>query len=143
MIAKNDVIKIGSKDILDAISIELYGKTYNLAQKENEEWNDSLWEQFLQLQTKGVKYNTLAFDSNRDQQNYHIQLITTLINSPRDKYFLSDQYLVDETYSDYFTIRPLNEEHAAKLKNSKEIFKLKFPYKEEHKTFAKLRCNWS
>lgn len=33
MIIENDVIKICSKDILDAISFELYGKSYYSATK--------------------------------------------------------------------------------------------------------------
>lgn len=145
---KGDVIKITDKDILDSFSYSLYGLPQSAAQKENEEWKTSIWNQFEELLFGGKKeYKILAFDSQHHQRNYHLQLVTILINNWKDKYYLQDTFLVDECHEDHFTIKPLNEYQRTAYNGNQEFVNImtsmKFPYKEEESKFWKMGCNWS
>lgn len=146
---KNDVIQIYDKDMLDGLAYKLYRKTYyEVLQDEKERWEDFV-KSFLEIMNPftEVDFSILCFDSSQDQRNYLRRITCELMNNWIVKEYISDTYLVTDTYKDYFKIGFLGNwqeqryTNSGKAEEAREFLKsLDFPYKDINITFGKLGC---
>jgi len=140
-----DVIKITDEDILNALSFTLYKLKYDEALDLNEKAYEDFINKFFELLTQPQHYKVLAFDSQQDQYNYHLNLMKELFNNWRDKYYLTDLFLVIDVQMDYFKVGLLNDSDYNNFRSRgvlKEVLDflsvLKFPHSEQMKTFYKM-----
>jgi len=144
-----DVIKIVDQDILDALSFTLYQLKWKEAVEYNEKAYSDFIEKFCELLTVKIEYAILGFDSHQMQQDYHIRLMFELFNNWRDKYYLTNLFLVTEIHTDYFKVGLLNDNDYRNFEQLGVLNKmlaflreLRFPHKDQMKSFYRIGCGW-
>lgn len=149
-IYKNDVIQIIDEDILNSMAYTLYEKTYQQVLDDNRKIRSDFTDQLLMLldYRNDIQYNLYGFDSAELRQ-YHIAILCEALSNWMTPQYISDIYMVRETFKDYFKIGLLNSHQKEAYSYSGVLDKilvfldkLKFPYEHEYKSFYRLDCNF-
>jgi hypothetical protein len=144
-----DVIQITDKDILNAMAYTLYKLNYEEVLRNNElEWEDVCQEFINAIESpKLIEFYLLgAFVKSMS----NIEIACIKFNSFKVSMYITDKFLVNEVYKDYFKVGLLNDSDKREFKRVgkyEEIIKflkeLQFPYVWEYEKFFRLGCSFN
>lgn len=144
-----DVIKITDEDILNAMSYTLYNMKYKEVLQSNDKEYSDFVDEFVEF-IKGGRNRVIGF-SIGGYQIFGIDEATLMcerFNNFKHSMHITDTFLVNEVYKDYFKVGLLNEydkKEFQRVGKYNEILKfldeLQFPYEWEYRKFFRLGCN--
>lgn len=151
MVILRDVIKILAEDILNAMAYALWKMSYQEVIDYRTKEYDDFVDEFTAFISEGK--NTIVGISIGGYELFEIDklsLMCSRFNNFRHTKYVTDTFLVSETYDDYFKVSLLNEfdkrefRRLGKLEEIRQFLnELEFPYKDEQKTFFRMTVGFN